>query len=190
MLYCKTEPAYPPRAGPCGPPRYPPRRGGPLNSPVRGPSGRFPQLVCCGGTTPHTPRCGLRPQTSPGFTGLWAQTAGGWPSVANAGVHGASARLWRARERSRCVAFGRWSGGFAGLRSVSGPGSPGDPILSPMRSSAARYWGAEWWPRLEMRELRRRFLVFDGVYWPKWAMVARVSELEANFLFGSSWRGP
>jgi hypothetical protein len=33
-------------------------------------------------------------------------------------------------------------------------------------------------------------LVFGGVYWPNWAMVARVSELEANFLFGSSWRGP
>ena len=29
-LYCRTEPAYPPRAGPCGPPRSPPRRGGSL----------------------------------------------------------------------------------------------------------------------------------------------------------------
>src|SRR3984893_9034945 len=48
---CRTEPAYPPRAGPCGPPRSPPRRGGPL-IPVRLPMATFPAFVCCGETTP------------------------------------------------------------------------------------------------------------------------------------------
>jgi hypothetical protein len=57
----ETEPAYPPRAGPCGPPRSPPRRGGPL-IPVRLPLATFPGLVCCGGTTPHTPR--MRPSAA------------------------------------------------------------------------------------------------------------------------------
>ncbi len=61
-LYCRTEPAYPPRAGPCGPPRSPPRRGGSLFS-VRGPFGPPPGPCSLWGTTrgrPPPPGCRLR----------------------------------------------------------------------------------------------------------------------------------
>ena len=66
-LYCRTEPAYPPRAGPCDPPRSPPRRGGSLfladPSFPSGPFGPLPgpcSLWGRPGDDPHTPGCRLR----------------------------------------------------------------------------------------------------------------------------------
>src|ERR1700733_3061157 len=61
ISFTKTVPAYPPRAGPCGAPRPPPRRGA---SPL---SAQRPSVVFAGssyllGEDPQTPRCGLRPQ--------------------------------------------------------------------------------------------------------------------------------
>src|ERR1700727_1951189 len=62
ISFTKTVPAYPPRAGPCGTPRSPPRRGVPPPSAAHlwsKPFGRFPGFASSGGTTPQTPQCGL-----------------------------------------------------------------------------------------------------------------------------------
>jgi hypothetical protein len=59
----RTEPAYPPKVGPCGPPSHSPPAWGhhETGSPMFGCLATFPAPVSnhCGGTTPHTPR--LRP---------------------------------------------------------------------------------------------------------------------------------
>ena len=60
----EAEPAYPPTAGPRDPPRSPPRRGGSLfEAACSAASGSLPVWKSSGGTTPRTPRCGLRPQS-------------------------------------------------------------------------------------------------------------------------------
>jgi len=61
ISFTKTVPAYPPRVGPCGAPRSPPRRGALPLSAQRS-SIVFAPCVSSGGRPPD-PRCGLAPAT-------------------------------------------------------------------------------------------------------------------------------
>jgi hypothetical protein len=109
MLYCKTGPAYPPRAGPCGPPRSPPRRGGPLNH-VRAPAGASRVAFHVGGRPPTPPEAALGRKAPRPAAGLRVQTFGvcGGLRGQTFGVYGENPWvLGLGRKRSGCGGFGR-----------------------------------------------------------------------------------
>jgi hypothetical protein len=134
-LYCRTEPAYPPRAGPCGPPlALPPSEGGTTKS-CSVAVGNLPvSLFAVGGRPPHPPNAAFG-RKSGGFAGLrpiprfWgARTPPRPPAGAFGRKSGGFSAYLQVFSVLRHIgrppyppnaAFGRKSGGFAGLRLTS-----------------------------------------------------------------------